>query len=70
MSVRDLFSDDPQPEADEQPQVLSVAELTARIKDLLDASFPNVWVAGEISNLARPGSPTNRISGAMSFALT
>jgi exodeoxyribonuclease VII large subunit len=35
---------------------LSVWELTAQIKDLLEAAFPNVWVAGEVSNFARPQS--------------
>ena len=38
------------------PTVLSVWELTAQIKDLLEAAFPAVWVAGEISNFARPQS--------------
>jgi exodeoxyribonuclease VII large subunit len=37
-------------------QVLSVGELTAQIKDALEAAFPVVWVAGEISDLARPQS--------------
>ena len=35
---------------------LSVWELTAQIKDLLEGAFPTVWVAGEISNFARPQS--------------
>jgi exodeoxyribonuclease VII large subunit len=35
---------------------LSVAELTGQIKDLVEAGFPAVWVAGEISNFARPQS--------------
>jgi exodeoxyribonuclease VII large subunit len=35
---------------------LSVSQLTAQIKDLLEAGFPAVWVAGEVSNLARPQS--------------
>lgn len=35
---------------------LSVTELTAHIKDLLESSFPQVWVSGEISNCARPQS--------------
>ena len=35
---------------------LSVWELTAQIKDLLEAAFPAVWVEGEISNFARPQS--------------
>ncbi len=47
----DLFSGD-QP----QPRILSVAQLTARIKDLLETSFPDVWVTGEISNVSRPRS--------------
>jgi exodeoxyribonuclease VII large subunit len=32
------------------PQVLTVTELTRRIKGLLEGSFPTVWVEGEISN--------------------
>jgi len=55
----DLFSslpDDLSPEKAAGPQVLSVAQLTARIKDQLEASFATVWVAGEVSNLARPQS--------------
>ncbi len=56
MPARDLFSDDPPSRAEAQPNVLSVAELTARIKESLESSFPAVWVEGEISNLARPGS--------------
>ena len=51
MSARDLFSDEPT-----EKKVLSVYELTAQIKDRLESSFPAVWVAGEISNLARPSS--------------
>jgi exodeoxyribonuclease VII large subunit len=39
-----------------KPQVLSVWQLTSQIKDLLEASFGSVWVAGEISNFARPHS--------------
>ncbi len=35
---------------------LSVWELTSQIKDLLEAAFPVVWVAGEVSNFARPQS--------------
>ena len=36
--------------------VLSVSELTARIKEQLEVAFPAVWVEGEISNLRTPGS--------------
>jgi exodeoxyribonuclease VII large subunit len=44
------------PVDDGEERVLSVSELTAAIKDLLESSFPEVWVVGEISNLARPRS--------------
>jgi len=39
-----------------EDRVLTVSELTARIKDLLETSFPAVWVAGEVSDFARPRS--------------
>ncbi len=45
----------PPPSPTEQP-ALSVAELTARIKGLVEESFPAVWVTGEVSNFARPAS--------------
>lgn len=38
------------------PHPLSVTELTLQIKDLLEAGFPEIWVAGEISNFTRPQS--------------
>jgi exodeoxyribonuclease VII large subunit len=38
------------------PQTLTVSQLTAQIKDALEGEFPNVWVAGEISNFSRPQS--------------
>src|SRR6516165_9768448 len=37
-------------------KVLSVSELTQEVKGLLEDGFPSVWVAGEVSNLARPSS--------------
>jgi exodeoxyribonuclease VII large subunit len=37
-------------------KILSVTELTQAIKGVLEEGFPSVWVAGEISNLARPPS--------------
>lgn len=40
----------------EAEQVLSVTELTARIKEVLELRFPCVWVAGEIGDLSRPQS--------------
>jgi exodeoxyribonuclease VII large subunit len=44
------------PDEDSKPTVLTVSELTAQIKEALEDGFPSVWVAGEISNLARPQS--------------
>jgi exodeoxyribonuclease VII large subunit len=37
-------------------KVCTVSELTRQVKALLENGFPSVWVTGEISNLARPGS--------------
>src|SRR6476620_8961410 len=37
-------------------QTLTVAQLTAQIKNTLEGEFPNVWVVGEISNFSRPQS--------------
>jgi exodeoxyribonuclease VII large subunit len=37
-------------------QCLSVAQLTAQIKNTLEGEFPSVWVVGEISNYSRPQS--------------
>ncbi len=51
MSQRSLFDANP---SHERP--LSVWDLTNQIKDLLEAAFPEVWVAGEISNFSRPQS--------------
>jgi exodeoxyribonuclease VII large subunit len=36
--------------------ILTVTQLTAQIKTLLEGSFPDVWVEGEISNLSIPQS--------------
>jgi exodeoxyribonuclease VII large subunit len=38
------------------PKVLTVTDLTRRIKDTLEQSFPSVWIEGEISNLRQPAS--------------
>src|SRR6476619_2276537 len=37
-------------------QTLSVAQLTAQIKNKLEGEFTSVWVVGEISNYSRPQS--------------
>lgn len=36
--------------------VLTVSQLTRRIKDLIEANFPLAWVQGEVSNCTRAGS--------------
>lgn len=41
---------------DGAPVVLTVADLTDHIKELLEGAFGSVWVAGEISNFSRPQS--------------
>jgi exodeoxyribonuclease VII large subunit len=37
-------------------QVLSVSDLTRRVKDLLEKGFSSLWVEGEVSNLRSPSS--------------
>ena len=39
-----------------EPRVLTVAELTARIRAALEPAFRDVWVAGEVANLRRQAS--------------
>jgi exodeoxyribonuclease VII large subunit len=36
--------------------ILTVTQLTAQIKDLLEGAFPEAWVEGELSNLSIPQS--------------
>ncbi|HOA61395.1 MAG: exodeoxyribonuclease VII large subunit [Verrucomicrobia bacterium] len=42
--------------AAETRQVLTVTELTSRVKRLIEGQFPQVWVGGEISNLRAQAS--------------
>ena len=51
MDERTLFS-----ETANAPQVLTVSELNTAAKDVLGATFDDVWVAGEVSDLSRPSS--------------
>lgn len=39
-----------------QRQIFSVSELNRSVRNLLENQFPLLWVEGEISNFARPGS--------------
>jgi exodeoxyribonuclease VII large subunit len=39
-----------------RPAALTVSELTAQVRSVIEGKFPNVWVVGEISGLSRPAS--------------
>jgi exodeoxyribonuclease VII large subunit len=50
-------SGSPAPPLNETQKVIySVSELTAKIKSVLEAGFPFVWICGEVSNLRIPSS--------------
>jgi len=38
------------------PEPLSVSDLTAQLRELVEGCFPSLWVAGEISNFTRAAS--------------
>ena len=38
------------------PPDLRPSQLNALARDLLEGGFPSIWVEGELSSLARPGS--------------
>jgi exodeoxyribonuclease VII large subunit len=42
--------------ASDQPQVLSVFQLTTLIQGLLETAFDDAWVSGEVSEVSRPHS--------------
>ncbi len=44
------------PSAADDVHVFSVSELNRTVRDVLETAFGPVWVAGELSNLARPAS--------------
>ena len=44
------------PDRPSSPPVLTVSALTLLIKEVVEGSFPLVWVSGEISNFSRPQS--------------
>src|ERR1700733_5687707 len=48
------FEDDDDPPADPTPvaarRILTVTELTVRVRDLIETGFFEVWVEGELSN--------------------
>jgi exodeoxyribonuclease VII large subunit len=46
----------PVPQSDSAEPVLSVTQLTAQLKGMVEQNFSHVWVGGEISNFSRPQS--------------
>ena len=44
-----------------QRRILTVSELTGRVRDLLAKNFTDIWVEGEISN-CRAANPATFIS--------
>ena len=44
------------PPSENRKTILTVSELTSRIKSVVESSFPFVWVRGEISNFRIPAS--------------
>jgi exodeoxyribonuclease VII large subunit len=56
LSMRSPLSLPTAPAAAEQRDIYTVARLNREAKALLEGSFPLLWIEGEISNLARPGS--------------
>jgi exodeoxyribonuclease VII large subunit len=44
------------PPAGEDRRVLTVSHLTGLIKEALETAFPQVWVSGEVTDVARPQS--------------
>lgn len=50
------FTPSPEGRRDGQRPVYTVSGLNAEVRDLLHHGFPLLWVEGELSNLARPGS--------------
>ncbi len=51
--MKDRVSDGRRNPPDDPP---SVADVTARVKEMLESRFADVWVAGEVSNLTRASS--------------
>ena len=55
IAAMSLFPDTATIQAPER-QILTISELNAEARALLEGNFPLIWVEGEISNLARPAS--------------
>lgn len=46
----------PLPEAIDMDAILSVRQVTERLRQTVESRFPYVWVQGEVTNLSRPSS--------------
>jgi len=44
------------PASSDDRHIFTVSQLNREARELLEGQFPSIWVEGEISNLARPGS--------------
>ncbi len=55
VSGLEMMDDLPEPDGP-QDSILTVADLTVRIKNCLEQQFRSVWVAGEVSDLSQPRS--------------
>ncbi len=55
MSLLDLF-DEPEEEAEEDSNPLTVSELTEHVKALLENGLPHRWIIGELSHYTHHGS--------------
>ena len=47
---------DPPPEHAPRRDIFTVSRLNREVRELLEGSFPLIWVEGEVSNFARPSS--------------
>ncbi|MEM6472100.1 MAG: exodeoxyribonuclease VII large subunit [Planctomycetota bacterium] len=51
-----LEPEDDAPDAESGSRPISVSELNQHLKSIVDSTFPSLWIAGEVSDLATPSS--------------
>lgn len=51
-----MFVDEPNDSATAERDIYTVSRLNHDVREILEGSFPTIWLEGEISNLARPRS--------------
>jgi len=47
----------PAAEVDKGPHIYTVAEITERIKDILEGGYPDIWITGEVTDFKNKGGP-------------